>query len=111
MRRDNLQGWQITLRTTGCRRIGAMSTFTTIFLFAVIAGLALQLWLAARQAAHIISHADTIAGGVRGRHFARTTPDGGALQHCPPGHRALGPGAGQRGAARLDRRRRHRMAG
>ena len=37
-----------------------MSTFTTIFLFAVIAGLALQLWLAARQAAHIISHADTV---------------------------------------------------
>ena len=33
-----------------------MPTFTAIFLLAVFAGLALQLWLAARQAAHIIAH-------------------------------------------------------
>ncbi|MCB1819285.1 MAG: M48 family metallopeptidase [Gammaproteobacteria bacterium] len=37
-----------------------MSTFTMIFLFAVVAGLTVQLWLAGRQAAHIISHMGTV---------------------------------------------------
>jgi len=37
-----------------------MSTFTTIFLITVFAGLALQLWLAARQATYIRSHAEAV---------------------------------------------------
>lgn len=37
-----------------------MISFTTLFLCAVFAGLVLQLWLAARQAAYIISHRATV---------------------------------------------------
>jgi STE24 endopeptidase len=37
-----------------------MSTFTTIFVITVFAGLALQLWLAARQATYIRSHAEGV---------------------------------------------------
>ncbi len=37
-----------------------MSTFTTLFLITVFAGLALQLWLAARQATHIRGHAEAV---------------------------------------------------
>ena len=37
-----------------------MSTFTTIFLITVFAGLTLQLWLAARQATYIRSHAEAV---------------------------------------------------
>lgn len=33
-----------------------MHPFTSIFLLALVSGLALQLWLAARQAAHVIGH-------------------------------------------------------
>lgn len=45
-----------------------MNTFTYIFVIAVLAGLLLQLWLAARQAAHISGHArqvpEAFAGSV-----------------------------------------------
>ena len=37
-----------------------MNTFTTIFLITVFAGLALQLWLAARQATYIRNHAEAV---------------------------------------------------
>jgi STE24 endopeptidase len=37
-----------------------MSIFTTIFLITVFAGLALQLWLAARQATYIRGHAEAV---------------------------------------------------
>ena len=37
-----------------------MTTFATTFLYVVLAGLAVQLWLAARQARHIIAHRDRV---------------------------------------------------
>ncbi len=37
-----------------------MNTFSYIFVIAVLAGLLLQLWLAARQAAHISGHAKQV---------------------------------------------------
>ncbi|MCB1802007.1 MAG: M48 family metallopeptidase [Gammaproteobacteria bacterium] len=37
-----------------------MTTITLTFLFLVAAGLVLQLWLAARQAAHILAHRDRV---------------------------------------------------
>ncbi|MGB5453757.1 MAG: M48 family metallopeptidase [Sedimenticolaceae bacterium] len=44
-----------------------MDTFTWIFLIALFAGLVLQLWLAARQAAHILTHAQTVPAAFAGR--------------------------------------------
>jgi len=44
-----------------------MSMFTSIFLVAVGAGLALQLWLAARQSAHIIAHAKSVPAAFADR--------------------------------------------
>lgn len=44
-----------------------MSTFTTIFLITVFAGLALQLWLAARQAAHIRSNEEAVPAAFADR--------------------------------------------
>ena len=44
-----------------------MYTFTWIFLIALFAGLVLQLWLAARQATHIITHAQTVPAAFAGR--------------------------------------------
>ncbi len=40
--------------------IFAMSTFTLLFLLALVAGLAMQLWLVARQSAHVIAHQRTV---------------------------------------------------
>ena len=37
-----------------------MQTLTALFLIAVVAGLALQLWLVGRQAAHIITHRNAV---------------------------------------------------
>lgn len=44
-----------------------MNQVTVIFLAAVLAGLVLQLWLAARQAAHIIAHRDRVPPAFVGR--------------------------------------------
>jgi len=44
-----------------------MATFTAISLLAVFAGLALQLWLAARQAAHIIAHRSAVPAAFADR--------------------------------------------
>ena len=44
-----------------------MNTFTTIFLITVFAGLALQLWLAARQAEHIRGHAAAVPAAFADR--------------------------------------------
>ena len=44
-----------------------MSTFTTLFLITVFAGLGLQLWLAARQAVHIRSHAAAVPAAFADR--------------------------------------------
>jgi len=44
-----------------------MNTFTWIFLAALSTGLALQLWLVARQAAHIRAHAQTVPAAFADR--------------------------------------------
>lgn len=44
-----------------------MNLFTYVFLFAAFAGLALQLWLASRQAAHIIGHRRSVPAAFADR--------------------------------------------
>jgi STE24 endopeptidase len=44
-----------------------MNAFTWTFLIALFAGLALQLWLAARQAAHILAHATRVPAAFADR--------------------------------------------
>jgi len=44
-----------------------MNSFTTLFMIAVFVGLMLQLWLTARQAIHIGTHADTVPAAFADR--------------------------------------------
>lgn len=46
--------------------MGSMNTFSWIFLTALIAGTMLQLWLAGRQARHVLAHRDEVPAPFRG---------------------------------------------
>lgn len=54
-----------TRRPRCCSKLPGMNEFTYLFLAVVAAGLALQLWLAWRQASHVERHADRVPAAFR----------------------------------------------